>query len=169
MGSASPQLMVAVLEHIAYVRIRGRASFTSGPTFRSLVYDLRDQGTKKYVLDLTECQIMDSTFLGILAGFSSRVVKQGLAEIELLNANERVLDLLENLGVEHLFQVKQGVEPIASGRVVEGVDAADTDKTEISRTVLEAHQTLMEINPDNIPKFKDIARFVAEDLKRGKE
>jgi hypothetical protein len=40
------------------------------------------------------------------------------------------------------------------------------DHKEISRTCLEAHQTLMRINPDNIAKFKDVAQFLAEDLKK---
>ena len=35
----------------------------------------------------------------------------------------------------------------------------------MSRTCLDAHQTLMEINPANIPKFKDVAQFLADDLK----
>ena len=37
---------------------------------------------------------------------------------------------------------------------------------ETARACLEAHETLMSINPANIPKFKDVSRFMAEDLKR---
>ncbi|MDB6032217.1 MAG: Anti-sigma-factor antagonist, partial [Verrucomicrobiales bacterium] len=40
---------------------------------------------------------------------------------------------------------------------------------EISRTCLEAHKTLMEINPANISKFKDVTQFLAEDLKKMEE
>ena len=39
-------------------------------------------------------------------------------------------------------------------------------KKEMSRNSLEAHRTLMDLNPANIPKFKDVAQFLAEDLKR---
>jgi hypothetical protein len=46
---------------------------------------------------------------------------------------------------------------------------AKVDKTQLSRTCLEAHQTLMNINPGNVPKFKEIARFLAEDLKKLEE
>jgi hypothetical protein len=31
--------------------------------------------------------------------------------------------------------------------------------------VLEAHQTLMRVNPENIPKFKNVTEFLVEDLK----
>ena len=36
----------------------------------------------------------------------------------------------------------------------------------MTRNCLEAHETLMEINPANVNKFKDVTRFLAEDLKR---
>jgi hypothetical protein len=38
--------------------------------------------------------------------------------------------------------------------------------TDLSRNCLEAHQTLMNINPANVPKFKDVAQFLEEDLKK---
>ena len=42
-------------------------------------------------------------------------------------------------------------------------------REEMSQTCLEAHQLLMKINPDNIPKFKDVTQFLAEDLRKLKE
>ena len=36
---------------------------------------------------------------------------------------------------------------------------------EITRTSLEAHQTLMAMNPENVARFKDVTQFLAEDLK----
>jgi hypothetical protein len=37
---------------------------------------------------------------------------------------------------------------------------------ELARTCLEAHRTLMGIKPENVAKFKDVAQFLAEDVKR---
>ena len=39
-------------------------------------------------------------------------------------------------------------------------------QVELARTCLEAHKTLMELKPENVRKFKDVALFLAEDLKR---
>ena len=39
-------------------------------------------------------------------------------------------------------------------------------KEEVTRNCLEAHRTLMNINPANIPKFKEVAQFMADDLKK---
>ncbi len=34
------------------------------------------------------------------------------------------------------------------------------------RACLEAHQTLMDINPENVTRFKDVTKFLAEDLEK---
>jgi hypothetical protein len=87
--------------------------------------------------------------------------------IELLNPNARIADLLENLGVAHLFHTLAGrSEATAEQLVPVEQPAANVSKTEISRTCLEAHKILMDINPANIPKFKDVAQYLAEDLKK---
>jgi hypothetical protein len=65
-----------------------------------------------------------------------------------------------------LFQLIEGQDPLsAKCRPIES-SADGENRLETSRTCLEAHETLMAINPSNIPKFKDVTRFMAEDLKR---
>lgn len=169
MSNELASLQVCVGDKSVCVRIAGRANFHSSVDFKKLVTSLWQQGYTCFIIDLTECQLMDSTFLGVMAGlglkFSAERNGNGQARIELLNPNSRVTDLLENLGINHLFTVVRGSAP-AAPEVSVGGQAAGTDKKEVSRTCLEAHKTLMEVNPDNVPKFKDVARFLEEDLKR---
>ncbi len=167
MGASSSTLQVAVTDKVALVKISGRASFNSSVEFKTLVYELRARGYRKFILDLTECLIMDSTFLGVLAGFGLKLNESAeKPTVTLLNPNERILDLLENLGVAHLFQLVQGTEPLSQKcREARPTDGARS-KVETARVCLEAHELLMSINPANIPKFKDVTRFMAEDLKR---
>jgi len=167
MGASSPTLQVAATDQVALVKISGRASFNCSVEFKTLVYELRARGYRKFILDLTDCLIMDSTFLGVLAGFGLKLNESAeKPTVTLLNPNERILDLLENLGVAHLFQLVQGTEPLSQKcREVRPADGVRS-KLETARACLEAHETLMSINPANIPKFKDVTRFMAEDLKR---
>jgi hypothetical protein len=37
---------------------------------------------------------------------------------------------------------------------------------ELTRASLEAHQTLMDLKPENVARFKDVVKFLAEDLKK---
>ncbi len=168
MAALASTLMVAVTDRVALVKISGRASFTCSVNFKTLVYGLRDRGYRRFLLDVTECLIMDSTFLGVLAGFGLKLgeLPGESTSVCLLNANERVRDLLENLGVSHLFQMLEGEDPLsAKCQAIEPSGAGPT-RLETSRTCLEAHETLMAINPDNIPKFKDVTKFMAEELNK---
>jgi len=125
------------------------------------------------VLDLSECALMDSTFLGVLAGFGLKMsdsqkdpCKQG---IELLNPNARISELLESLGILHLFKVSEGPLKLPDQTEVRTLTPAAPSKEEVTRACLEAHQTLMEINPQNVSKFKEVTAFLAEDLKNLKK
>ena len=115
---------------------------------------------------------MDSTFLGVLAGFGLKMMpnegEQKDPSIELLNPNARIIDLLESLGVLHLFKVSQGPVSLPEDAQEHRHESVCSTKEEVTRACLEAHRTLMEINPQNAAKFKEVAQFLAEDLKRAK-
>jgi anti-sigma B factor antagonist len=177
MPAKAPVMSVAVVEQTAFVKVPGRANFATSVEFKTLISELRATGVNHFVLDLGECVTMDSTFLGVLAGLALRnsdgkeIDADGQKlKLDLLNPNARVADLLDNLGVVHLFNVIQQpdnpctaiFEPVAA-------DGLTPSKEELSRNCLEAHELLMRINPDNIPKFKEVTKFLAEDLRRMKD
>ena len=164
-------MLVMVCEEFACIRIIGHANFTSSVDFKALVAELRQRGSHRFVLELSECVLMDSTFLGVLAGLGLKLGAGGKNQtggaIELLNPTPRVTDLLETLGVLHLFKVTRGsLESLASAQAHEAASAKPS-KAEIAQACLEAHQTLIEINPANAARFKDVAQFLAEGLKKG--
>ena len=117
MAKPLPVMSVAVVDHTAFVKIPGRANFTSSIDFKTLLNELREKGYHYFVLELSECVLMDSTFLGVLAGFGLKLSQpqdgQRPGSIELLNPTPRVTELLENLGV--LRELIQGAKPF-SGR-----------------------------------------------------
>ena len=169
MKMPAAKLLVLVGEKFACIKIVGRANFTSSIDFRTLVSELRQKGYKYFVLDLSECVLMDSTFLGVLAGFGLQINGDGTeesdAKIELSNPNARVSELLENLGVLHLFKVTEGPLRIDCQETVRHTPC-NPSREELTRACKEAHDTLMEINPDNVPKFKEVTQFMAEELKK---
>ncbi len=169
MSASAANLSVWIGDHMAVIRIQGRANFTSSVDFKAVVNRLWERGYSRFILDLEDCLLMDSTFLGVLAGLGLKFSRNENCPrppcIELLNPNSRVSDLLENLGIAHLFKTCAQAGPPTD--CFDPVDQPDSqDAKELSRTCLEAHQTLMDVNPANIPKFKDVAQFLAEDLKK---
>jgi anti-anti-sigma regulatory factor len=168
----SAKLLVWAGERCAAIRIIGRANFTSSVDFRTLIDELRLQGCSYFVLDLAECVIMDSTFLGVLAGFGLKLSSSnggaGQHGIELLNPNARITELLDTLGVLHLFRLTQGPLSLSDQTEARQHTPANPTKEDVTRTCIEAHQILMDISPANAAKFKDVAQFLAEGLKKTK-
>src|SRR5258705_5941808 len=106
MNAPSAKLLVLVGEKFSCIKIVGKANFNSSVDFKALVSELRQKGYTYFVLDLSECLLMDSTFLEVLTGFKLKLGQEDHdrcdSRIELLNANPQITDLLENLGVIHL-------------------------------------------------------------------
>lgn len=167
MNTTPARLFVSVRDQLVWIKISGRADFNSSIDFKTLVSQLREKGFHHFRIDLAECASMDSTFLGVLAGFGVKMNGNGQPApdraIELLNTNQRISELLENLGVLPLFKLATGQLPPEAP--AEESERTPHSKEEVKRTCLEAHTTLMEIFPANIPKFKEVAQFLAEDVK----
>ena len=161
-------LKIALLGRCVCVKISGRANFVSSVDLKRVANELWERGYHRFVFDVTECQTMDSTFLGVLSGIGLRVREEPAADAaplpELLNPIPRLLDLVENLGVAELFKVVQAEAPVDGN--FEALEHKDASHGETTRVCLDAHRLLMSLKPENEKKFKDVAQFLAEDLKR---
>jgi anti-sigma B factor antagonist len=170
MSIPSARMLVSVGETFACVRIVGRANFTSSIDAKTLFDQLLQRGYGWFVLDLTDCVLMDSTFLGVLAGLGLKLnhpeAEKSQRILELFNPNARILELLENLGVLQLFKITEGEIRFPEMANPRELAPSQPTREEVKRTCLEAHKTLMEINPENVSRFKELAQFLAEDLKK---
>jgi anti-anti-sigma factor len=173
MEPSSSSIKVGLINKIAIIKISGRANFSTSLDFKKLITKLTSNGTTHFIIELSDCQMMDSTFLGVLAGVGlkfSGADHDGvpIALIELLNPNGRISDLLESLGVGDLFRVRTSKETPPTTEL-NAIQNCEKDKMELTKNCLEAHQLLMQLNPENIQRFKDVTQFFAEDLKRLEE
>lgn len=165
-GGVPTSLSVCVHDHVACVRIAGRANFTSSVDFKKLLQQLQEDGCTEIDLDLTDCVLMDSTFLGVLANAGAKcdATRQsgGQCVIKLFHPSERVLELLDNLGVLGLFTILE--DPPQTG-AFKRVDGGNTTRVELNRTCFEAHQALMNTSDDNARRFKDATDFFEKNLR----
>jgi anti-sigma B factor antagonist len=168
MNESLARLMVAASDQLVCIKINGRADFTLSKDTEKLIHQLWERGYRRFVVDLRDCVMMDSTYLGMLSGIGVKFSDANHtpdSPLELLNPSPRIAEVLESLGVAHLFKITQCPDLLA-GDYKPMEQTAGITKTEVMRTCLEAHKTLMALNPENVKKFKDVAQFLAEDLKR---
>ncbi len=166
MTSPASNLLAARLGNTVCVKISGRASVVASADLKRLVQESRARGAQRFLIDLSACVLMDSTFLGVLASIGMQLSADNLPPeqrpIELLNPSPKVADLIDNLGVLQLFRVVRGGGQ--DGLDFAAVEPCGATRLELTRNCLEAHQLLMGLNPANVAKFKDVTKFFAEDV-----
>jgi anti-anti-sigma factor len=151
----------------ACVRVSGRANFALSVQFRKLLQALRAAGHQLLLLDVSGCPFMDSTFLGVLAYEANNLAAKSTngvqPGIELLNAQPNVRDIIQDLGVAHLFRFSE--RDLSRTDFKDVPVTGEANVSDLNRTCLEAHELLMALHPANVEKFRDVAQFFAEELK----
>ncbi len=162
------EIRVAHLEGMVCIRIKGRATVHSSVPFKRFMLEQLDLGHRSFVIELSQCLVMDSTFLGVLASLAAQLQEADAASahLELVHANERVLGLIDNLGVLDWFEIRQAShEADASLRTHETPLAMEEgSRQEMAKTSLKAHRTLMALHPSNQEKFKDVTAYLEKEL-----
>ena len=101
--------------------------------------------------------------MGILAGLSVALRKCN-GEMILRGASEKNIFLLKMLGLQPLVRIEQASD--VPGNVACSLLASGVDKTQMTQAMINAHEALIEVAPDNIVKFKDVLAYLKEDLNR---
>ena len=110
MGVTPAKLYVADLGERAVVRITGRANCLSSVSFKRVINSLIERGRRVFTLDLSDCQLMDSTFLGVLVGLNRTLGQAGPdGGFSLYKPTESVRVLLDNLGILELFSTAESL------------------------------------------------------------
>ena len=160
------KILVARNANLGFVKVVGRGSFQNSGCLKAFYLQLLKEGVNRFVVDLENCTYLDSTFLGILLGLGLKLKEAGNGLFHILNANPRNLELLKNLGLDRLIQIdnsRANLNGIAE-KQLEEMPCPIPTRAEAAPTILEAHENLMEFDPRNVPKFKDVVEFLREDL-----
>jgi anti-sigma B factor antagonist len=162
--STISSILVGLTNKIVWIRVEGKGSFLNSPGVKDFTKEMINRGHREFVVDLKNCPVMDSTFMGTMAGVALRLRELGQGHLHVINLNERNRDLLGNLGLDQLFAidmlpVKTGGEP--AGKTLNDVTA---DRAAQAETMLEAHEALVEASPENLTKFKDVLEYLKQDL-----
>lgn len=167
------RLWVAMQDGRAFVRIQNRGSFRVSPAFKQFGEAAVMAKCRALIVDMAECVGMDSTFMGVLARLAFRFREEVNGVIILVNLSDRTRGLLVTLGLNEVVQMHMagslpedltGVLPTPEG--LSEVPLGKTDLRETTETMLDAHEQLVRLTPENLPKFKDVVAFLRDDLKR---
>jgi anti-sigma B factor antagonist len=168
--AAKPVYLVDAYSDPVVIRIEGRASFLNSASLRDFVNQMVKSGKTRFVIDFLRCTSMDSTFLGVLAGFALELRKcTPRGSLVLTRMGQRNLELIRNLGLHKLLTIDSNDEGGASM-----ADACNTPlqpgprgELENARLVLEAHENLVSADESNRGKFQDVLVFMKNRVEQG--
>src|SRR5258705_9920007 len=140
------KILVSCADRSVWVRMEGNGSSTNSTALRDFAKEMIHRGAREFFVDLCNCPVMDSTFMGTLAGISLWLGELGESCLSVVNLNERNAGSLCSLGLDQLFNVRVGALkkdgqtlsiPLGKGR------------TARAQTMLEGPEGLIKTAPEN--------------------
>ncbi len=167
-GGEEPSILVGFFEEVVWIKVRTKGSVQCSPGLRAFIDQLITTGHSHVIIDLEDCPGMDSTFMGTLTGISLKLRKQPGGTLDILNAGDRNLQSLRELGLDHVLSVDINgclwpkERRLVSDNVTVRVPSPPVDSRTCRDVVADAHEALCEVNAENIPRFRDVLEFLSE-------
>lgn len=154
---------------IVVIRVEGRGNHLNAVNLRK-VFDQFENSDQppRYVIDLDQCESMDSTFMGTLAGVALKRRSAGLPQMIVTNISGHVRRLLETLGLKFLIDMRPDcprAEAIADD-AFERSEGGKMDRLERTVMMIEAHEQLIDVADDNAVKFQGVIDSLRDSLQR---
>jgi anti-sigma B factor antagonist len=160
-------IQVGVSGPTVWVKVEGKGSFLNSGNLKDFAREMLDRGYREFVVDLADCAMMDSTFMGTMASVALRLKELGHGHLHIVHCGNRSHELLSGLGLDQIFDIRgNGSSPPECGALerTPAVRSPGDRKKEQTETMLEAHEALCEAAPENIFRFKDVLDFLRQDL-----
>ena len=172
MNPVAPIYVGQLQNGVVWIRVEGKGSFQNSHGMKEFAKLMITRGAKQFVIDLENCHVMDSTFMGTLVGIRKSLGTENQRNLEIINANSRNTQLLVSLGIDLLLKLdtEGKVWPEIRNQISNHIqneqylDIAELSKEENVKQSLEAHQNLSNANKNNVPRFRDVIHFLEKEL-----
>lgn len=158
-----PQDTVWVRQHEQTIlaRVEGWGRMTHGLPLRRFAEQALAAGATSLLMDLRDCDYMDSTFLGTLIFLKRTIDARGKGTCALVSPSPACRQLLQKMGLTAIFPVVSESELPAGDWTV--LIAAPTDLEAFKCNVVQAHQELAALPGPAGEAFREVARCLTQD------
>lgn len=160
-------IQVGVSGPTVWVKVEGKGSFLNSGNLKEFAREMLDRGYREFIIDLADCAMMDSTFMGTMASVALRLKELGRGHLHVVHCRNRSRELLSGLGLDQIFDIHSNGATAPECGAIEGEprdQSRENKKQEQAQTMLEAHEALCEAAPENLFRFKDVLDYLKQDL-----
>jgi anti-sigma B factor antagonist len=164
-ANVESSIQVGVNGPTVWVKVEGKGSFLNSGNLKEFAREMLDRGYREFVIDLADCAMMDSTFMGTMASVALRLKELGRGHLHVVHCRNRSRELLSGLGLDQIFDIHANGATAPECETLEHGDRSrENQKREQAETMLEAHEALCEAAPENLFRFKDVLDYLKQDL-----
>ena len=158
-------IQVGVNGNAVWVKVEGKGSFLNSGNLKEFTREMVNRGYREFVVDLEKCAMMDSTFMGTMAGVALRLKELGHGHLHVVHCGERSRSLLTGLGLDQIFDIHANGAAAPQCELLQQEKANGVDqKKQVNADMLDAHEALCEAAPQNFSRFKDVLDYLKQDL-----
>jgi anti-sigma B factor antagonist len=158
-------IQVGVNGNAVWVKVEGKGSFLNSGNLKEFTREMVNRGYREFVVDLENCAMMDSTFMGTMAGVALRLKELGHGHLHVVHCGERSRSLLTGLGLDQIFDIHANGAAAPQCELLQREKAHGVDqKKQVNADMLDAHEALCEAVPQNFSRFKDVLDYLKQDL-----
>jgi anti-anti-sigma factor len=159
-------IQVGVNGQTVWVRVEGKGNFLNSGNFKDFAREMVNRGYREFVVDLEHCSMMDSTFMGTMAGVALRLKELGHGHLHVVHCGTRSRELLTGLGLDQIFTIHANgsAAPACEQLEQSATVAPSVHKQQQAQQMLDAHEALCEAVPQNFSRFKDVLEYLKQDL-----
>lgn len=154
-------LKVSRADDAVLIQVHGLGNMYLAPTLQSFVESEINSGFVSFVVDLKNCQGLDSTFMGTFTGLSV-MLKNKFGWFCLVNVSEDNRRLLKMLGIINLVSIHPGDFPVAKGETTTLNPTNDPYLRQ--KQIHAAHRNLIEADPANQERFGPFIKAMEEEM-----
>lgn len=164
MGAACSVIQGCREGDVARLRVTGRAVAHQCPAVRQFAVEAVQTGARRVLVELSECQYGDSTFLGTLLQIRKAAEQCGQTTLCLVSPSPEFLATLQTMGLKRLFLVSDEALPRDGAWLELCVEQPGTRSTDFKENVVAAHRELAELSETCADRYRLIADEAAREL-----
>jgi len=167
MGNTDNTIRVRTMGSTALFSVTGCARAQHAPAFHDIVSGLCRREVDEFILDLTDCVLLDSTFFGGLVRLADPPAPIPPILFTVVNPSPQILRQLSILELLPFFRVVHGERSLegTGDDTVKVIDASQApDRASLTRFCLDAHRVLSSLSDANRQRFQSVTELLAAEL-----
>lgn len=167
MGNTDNTIRVRTTGSTALFSVTGSARAQHAPAFHDTVTSLCRRDVDEFILDLTDCILLDSTFFGGLVRLADPPPPIAPILFTVVNPSPQILRQLQILELLPFLRVVHGerTQESADDHSVKVIDASQApDRAALTRFCLDAHRVLSALSDANRQRFQSVTDLLAAEL-----